>query len=426
MRGTICILVMALCIPLAIVPAGADDYILEIFGNANMDEDINEEDIAYVEGIIEGTNDETELADANYDGEIDEDDITQIELIIAGEEKELTFVDTIRSSSSLDGHEKDRIVTVKMPVNRIIITYFDPPQVLRALNAADTIVGVGSSTKDQSYLYPELSKLPSIGAENSPDFEEILNLQPDIILPGMGGYYNEEYLEKTPGVSVVYLPLTTWGNYVQNVRIIGYIVNNKDEAEAFLKWRENGLNKIREQVEMLHENEMPRVLLLSHLKPDGAYKVWDESNRWSVMCGIAGGKTIHPEELIGGVEVDPEWVMEQNPDIIFADVIGIKHGYITDSPSEMAAFREDLMNRPELAEVTAVKTGAVYLCSGDITRDATGGLILGLYMAKCFHPELFNDLDPKAIQQEYLTNFQGLDYDLSEHGVFLYPPLEEF
>ena len=43
------------------------------------------------------------------------------------------------------------------------------------------------------------------------------------------------------------------------------------------------------------------------------------------------------------------------------------------------------------------------------------------YMAKWFYPELFEDLNPKSIHQEYLTRFQGLDYDLNEHGVFVYP-----
>jgi iron complex transport system substrate-binding protein len=43
------------------------------------------------------------------------------------------------------------------------------------------------------------------------------------------------------------------------------------------------------------------------------------------------------------------------------------------------------------------------------------------YMAKWLHPELFSDLDPQAIHQEYLTDFLGIDYDLSEHGVFVYP-----
>jgi iron complex transport system substrate-binding protein len=42
-------------------------------------------------------------------------------------------------------------------------------------------------------------------------------------------------------------------------------------------------------------------------------------------------------------------------------------------------------------------------------------------MAKWFHPELFSDLDPKAIHQEYLARFLRLDYDLDEQGVFVYP-----
>ncbi len=60
----------------------------------------------------------------------------------------------------------------------------------------------------------------------------------------------------------------------------------------------------------------------------------------------------------------------------------------------------------------------------DIATGGSGCLIGTAYMAKWFHPELFEDLDPEAIHQEYLTEFQGLDYDLNEHGVFVYPPLE--
>jgi len=43
------------------------------------------------------------------------------------------------------------------------------------------------------------------------------------------------------------------------------------------------------------------------------------------------------------------------------------------------------------------------------------------YTAKWFYPELFEDLDPKAIHQRYLTEFQKFDYDVYEHGVFVYP-----
>jgi iron complex transport system substrate-binding protein len=38
------------------IPSTALDDVLEVFGNANMDETIDEEDIAYVKGVIEGKN----------------------------------------------------------------------------------------------------------------------------------------------------------------------------------------------------------------------------------------------------------------------------------------------------------------------------------------------------------------------------------
>ena len=78
-----------------VVPGLASDYTLGIYGNANMDDIINEEDKAYTEDIIKGTNEETKLADANYDGLIDEDDISQIENIINGVETEITFIDSV-------------------------------------------------------------------------------------------------------------------------------------------------------------------------------------------------------------------------------------------------------------------------------------------------------------------------------------------
>jgi iron complex transport system substrate-binding protein len=41
-------------------------------------------------------------------------------------------------------------------------------------------------------------------------------------------------------------------------------------------------------------------------------------------------------------------------------------------------------------------------------------------MATWFYPDLFPDLDPRAVHQQYLSEFQRLDYDLDEHGMFVY------
>ena len=81
------------------------------------------------------------------------------------------------------------------------------------------------------------------------------------------------------------------------------------------------------------------------------------------------------------------------------------------------------MGRPGWENIDAVKNEKVYITPIEII--GPGHFIFAAYLAKCFHPELFEDLDPQAIQQEWLDRFQHLDYNVYECGVFWYPPLEK-
>lgn len=88
----------------------------------------------------------------------------------------------------------------------------------------------------------------------------------------------------------------------------------------------------------------------------------------------------------------------------------------------MKALRDEVMSRPELAGTEAVKNDEVYVFSCNFAYGPSRIIAIS-YMAKVLHQELFNDLDPKALHQEYVTEFQGLDFDLEDHGVFVYHPV---
>ena len=81
---------------------------LKIYGNANLDDTIDQRDVDYVEGIINGTQEYSELADANNDGNIGQEDIAQIEDIVAGRETNLILKDTANRTVSIDP---------KLPIN---------------------------------------------------------------------------------------------------------------------------------------------------------------------------------------------------------------------------------------------------------------------------------------------------------------------
>ena len=139
------------------------------------------------------------------------------------------------------------------------------------------------------------------------------------------------------------------------------------------------------------------------------------------MIKVAGGNDIFSDVNYG--IVDAEAVIKRDPEIILAVACYEYGGYGMDDITKLKQLRDDIMSRPELQNVKAVKNGEVYVMPADLgCCGAQGGRhFLGVaYFAKCIYPDI--DLDPTALHQEFLTRFQGVDYDLSEHGVFVYHP----
>jgi len=129
--------------------------------------------------------------------------------------------------------------------------------------------------------------------------------------------------------------------------------------------------------------------------------------------------------MVGDVTVDPEALVKRDPQFVIWKISNIG-GYSLEK-NDTAKFEEkqkEILGRSELANVSAVRSGNVYIQSADIFFGGRYFLSI-IYMAKWFHPDLFKDLNPKDIHQEYLTKFQGLHYDLDKQGAVVYPPLNE-
>jgi len=85
---------------------------------------------------------------------------------------------------------------------------------------------------------------------------------------------------------------------------------------------------------------------------------------------------------------------------------------------DLAAFqalRDEILSRPALGESKAVEEGNVYVIKNTVlvARRPIGLL----YLAKWFHPSLFEDIDPAAIHTQMIQKFFGADLE----GVFAYP-----
>lgn len=102
------------------------------------------------------------------------------------------------------------------------------------------------------------------------------------------------------------------------------------------------------------------------------------------------------------------------------DFIPASFGYHVDDDQTIRRHREQVMALPVFSNSRAVRDGRAFVLSSVFY--STPRFVIGYaYFAKWYHPELFRDLDPRALHQEYLSRFLNIDLDLAEHGVFVYP-----
>ena len=330
------------------------------------------------------------------------------------------------------------VTTFYRPPERIVAAYGHIYMPLQIVKAVDRIVGYRASTSSRSLydiLYPAFVGIPSVGAGSSLDLEALLKVQPDLLFirpagGGKGGKDNhyKRVREIAPDLQVV--RILFYKSYdrtscVGDMRKLGYVLDREDEAEEFIDYYEGFLDMIEEKVSDIPEEDKLRVYYEQGSGPYVGKRYITGVSGSALDCLIvaAGGKNIFADNI--GSQVTAEDVIKLDPEVIFKSVGG--GGYGVDDITAFKNVRDEIMNRHELQNVTAVKTGRVYVISStfDCCGASGGRYFLCIpYIAKCLDPDL--DLDPKALHQVFLTELQeGVNYDTDKHGVFCYHP-EQF
>jgi iron complex transport system substrate-binding protein len=335
---------------------------------------------------------------------------------------------TIVDDTVTDTYPNGKPVTIYRPPERIITLHSDGAEILKLLKLKDKIVGIGRYISDEKF-FPDISKLPIVGSMSEPDAEEIIYLNPDIVI-AYGSYFTRWSIDlenklKGTGITLVRLdalPETMSDDIIK----LGHFLDKGEEAEKFIDWHEGYLSIINDRVEGLTEDEKPRVYVENprYVGDYSDYKTYSEGSGAHQACIMAGGINI-AADLPGKYPiVQSEWVINQSPDIIVRLVSSTKvsGGYGVDDPSEMKAVWEDIVNRDGWSDIPAVRDRKVYLIHEGGTWNDPKYFIGLAYLAKWFNSTLFEDLDPHAIHKEYIAEFQGLDLDLDENGVFVYHP----
>ena len=386
--------------------ASKDGYALPIpiYGNANEDDAIDMRDLTYVKLIFFGKKPETELADAKYDGKINPLDFIQIKLIIVGKEKELTILD-----------DYERSVTLKMPLERVVLTRMGREEALVVIGAADKVVGISSDIpKSRPYVCEAggLMDLPLVGQQPDLDYEKILALNPDLVFssssyPSWMNAVVEKIGDEVPVVGIGVYGLGDIRKTIRGYKTLEVMFDKKEEANKIISWIQKYDSLVKDRTKDLTPEEKPTFYIETY----DDWVTYGSDHYDGIVAAGCGGRNIadgvdFAQGSSGEYVIDPEWLIEQNPDVIFRRVYP-RGDMVTEEKARKRI--EKLIDRPGWESINAVKNGRVYIYLNRIVYVA-GNVVGSCYFAKCLQPDLFSDLDPMELYDEYWNTFMGMDF----------------
>ncbi len=303
---------------------------------------------------------------------------------------------------------------VRLPVRRVVALNSDVIEVMRSLKAEAYIVGVFSQIEREAEFWGNLARLPKVGSWRDPDPEAVSRVSPDLVV-GYGRNPGKAFEKKVGalGIQVLRLDFYQIDTLEREVRILGTLLDRVEEAERFCAWYRRHMEVIRSGVARV--KNPPAVYVESY----SDYHAAGPGSGGNQMCAFAGGRNIAEDMTIPYPRITSEWVVSQNPEVVIK-ATSYGNGYAQSDSTGFNQRRDVILARPAWHHITAVAQARVHVMDSAIWTGPRA--IIGIaYMVRWMHPEIFRNMDPEALHQEYLEKFQRVPYK----GVYVSEPLRE-
>ncbi|QEL12674.1 ABC transporter substrate-binding protein [Kushneria phosphatilytica] len=269
--------------------------------------------------------------------------------------------------------------------------------------------------------FPALETLPQVAssAENF-DMESILAAAPDVAVLSLGSSPGEARLAQlqAAGIPVVFIDFFNdpFAHQARSLRILGQLTGHEQQAEAFLDFRQQHLDRIRRKVSQRSSSDRPQVFLEAHagITRDCCYS----PGKGSVGSYIefVGGHNIGADVLNSTTgKLNLEYIITRDPGIYIATggpdmqkTGGMVLGGGIDADTARASLQA-MTQRRGIAQLSAVRTGNVHGLAHQLLNSPLD-LVAIEALAGWIHPTLFAETDPGQTLEEINRRFLAVPY----------------
>lgn len=305
-----------------------------------------------------------------------------------------------------------RKVRVPANVTRVVAVGPGALRILVYLNATQYVVGVEQVEKQWNPIgrvyimaHPELRELPAIspgGPGKLPDPEMILKVKPQVIFATFLSREQADALQEKTGIPVVSLgsPVLTSVDSLKQLYkallVAGKILHREERAKQLVDYMEKLVRDLEERTANATLNVKVYVGGIGYRGRRGITSTW---------CHYPLFTLLHVKSIVdlagcrgGHLDVDKEFLLKWNPDIVFIDENGLAlvlQDYVRDRGfySSLKAFRE--------GHVYGILPFNYYATNYELAfADA-------YYIGKILFPDRFKDVDPARKADEIIEFFDG-------------------
>ena len=331
-----------------------------------------------------------------------------------------------------------RTVTLKKPAERVVLQWSGaggPFFTISALMGKDTpkvIAGMDTSLQDYradmwkhfTTEMPELAKIPVVGTIGDKTFnaEQVVALNPDVIfIPvDLKDQYESDAKAKmdAAGIQTIYIDYHAekLESHQKSIEAIGKALGKEERAAEINKFYTERVTRVLDRVSKINKPKPTVYLEVGMNGPEEFGNSFSSNYSWGALATMAGADVITKDVIKKTSPINPEFILEKNPDIIM--IMGsywpkkptsMRLGFEATEASSQELLKAFTIERQGWSELKAVENKQVYSAHHGLPREVFDAAVFE-YLAKTFYPEEFEDVDPEATLKEFYDKFLPFSY----------------
>ena len=331
-----------------------------------------------------------------------------------------------------------RTVTLKKLAERVVLQWSGaggPFFTISALMGKDTpkvIAGMDTSLQDYradmwkhfTTEMPELAKIPVVGTIGDKTFnaEQVVALNPDVIfIPvDLKDQYESDAKAKmdAAGIQTIYIDYHAekLESHQKSIEAIGKALGKEERAAEISKFYTDRVTRVLDRVSKINKPKPTVYLEVGMNGPEEFGNSFSSNYSWGALATMAGADVITKDVIKKTSPINPEFILEKNPDIIM--IMGsywpkkptsMRLGFEATEASSQELLKAFTTERQGWSDLKAVENKQVYSAHHGLPREVFDAAVFE-YLAKTFYPEEFKDVDPEATLKEFYDKFLPYSY----------------